>query len=259
MGMVMGTGRGRSIGRAGRGPRGRGFVPFLLVMTALLACLAVIKSPYFTVTRIAVEGTSSLKPSEIILMSGLECGHNTFDLNLDRVAMRLLNNPKIESVRVARRLPSTIIISVRERSVVGVVPYSGYFVEVDNQGRAICIRETYDDGKVPIITGIGARGVRVGEPVDAVRLRPALSLAAVLGEKLRARVSEIHVDTDGSLVLFTDDGIRVVMGRDGAQEKLGERARVLEAVLDRVAMDGRPVQYIDLRSEKRPVVKMKIQ
>ncbi|HHV61814.1 MAG TPA: FtsQ-type POTRA domain-containing protein [Firmicutes bacterium] len=250
---------GSSTGNARRRLKRRGFVPFLLMMTAVLACLAVIRSPYFTVTRIAVEGTSSLKSDEIILMSGLVCGRNIFELDPVRATRRLLSNPKIESARVVRRFPSTIVIHVRERRAVGVVPYSGYFVEIDDLGRAICIREAYDNDKLPIITGVGARGVRVGEPVDAVRLQPALWLAALLDDRLRSRISEIHVDTDMSLVLFTEDRIKVIMGRDNTRETLNEKMRVLEAVLDRLANEGEAVQYIDLRSEKQPVVKMKTQ
>jgi len=228
-------------------------VAFVLLLVAS-ALFTFLRSPYFHVEHIDVLGLRSLATEEVVVACGLAADENIFDVDLERIAARVKGIPKVDKVLVSRRLPSTIVIQVEERAPVAVVPYAGYFVEVDSAGLAIGLEETYRARELPLLTGLALRSVRVGYPVDAPEVVPALAIATTLPGRITRQVSEINFDASHGFSLHMQSGTQAILG-SGTASDLESRARVLEALLARLEQEGKHATYIDVRFEKRPVVK----
>lgn len=111
----------------------------------------IILSPLFNITEINVSGNSKLTSQDIINLSQIETGINTFKISLRKVTESLKQEPYIESVNIERKLPNTINISVKERVPTYMLEFANGFVYMNNQGYMLEISETALE--VPIIVG----------------------------------------------------------------------------------------------------------
>lgn len=233
----------------------RGLLPCAFILLLLASAgFTFLRSPYFHVEHIDVRGLKSLSTEEVVVACGLAENENIFDVDLRRVASRVKAIPRVDKVLVSRRLPSTIVIQVQERTPVAVLPYAGYFVEVDGAGLAIGLEESYRARELPLLTGLALRSVRVGCPVDAPEISSALAIATALPEPILRQVSEINFNPSHGFSLHMQSGMQAILG-SGTVAELKSRVMVLAAILARLEEEGRQATYIDVRFEKRPVVK----
>lgn len=111
----------------------------------------IILSPLFNITEINVSGNSKLTSQDIINLSQIETGINTFKISFKKVTELLKQEPYIESVNIERKLPNTININVKERVPTYMLEFANGFVYMNNQGYMLEISETALE--VPIIVG----------------------------------------------------------------------------------------------------------
>lgn len=233
---------------------GRLIAVALILLVLASAALTLLRSPYFHVENIDVRGIRDLSAQDVIVWCGLGQNENIFDVDLAMIASRIKANPKVDKILVRRRLPSTIVVEIEERIPIVVVPYAGYYVQVDSTGLAIGLLEGYRNGRLPLVTGLDVQAVRVGHTVEAPKLSLALEIAGSLPERLLAQVSEINFHAAQGFSLYTQYGTRAILG-EGDLRQLASRVEVLEAILSRLEEEGRHATYIDVRFERRPVVK----
>ena len=123
------------------------FIIFLLILIIVLLLL----SPIFNIKKITVENNFRVSSDEIISLSGLKLGENTFKyINFDMIE-KIKENPYIDDVQIIRKYPNEIIISVTERAVEFCLKLGESYVYIDNQGYILEISS--EDYVVPEIIG----------------------------------------------------------------------------------------------------------
>lgn len=123
------------------------FIIFLLILIIVLLLL----SPVFSISIITVQNNVRVSSDEIISLSGIKIGDNTFKyINFDMVD-KIKENPYIEDVKIVRKYPNEIIINVTERTPEFCLKLGESFVYIDNQGYILEI--TDEDYGVPEIIG----------------------------------------------------------------------------------------------------------
>lgn len=242
------------------GPRGdkppmrTKFAGFLAALVVLSAVLTFINSAYFVVSDAEVTGNSYLSESEVILMAGVPYGESIFRVDTRAMERELARAARIASARVTRKLPRTIRIEIVERHGVGLIPYAGYFVEVDSEGVALGIRTSVEAAAdMPIIAGIRPTAVAVGETVQPEeQVKAGAKVADILIGSGLQDISDVDVSDSDSVVVHMVGGVRIFLGPlDG----IGERARLAGPILRLCAEKGLDVEYVDLRVASRPVIK----
>lgn len=111
--------------RRRRRNRGRFSALFkMLAIVAVLAALTVGATVFFQLEEVVVSGNSRYTAQEIEKISGLQKGDNLYRLNKNRIASEIREKlPYIEELTIVRRLPSTIVITVKEWDAVAkIVP-----------------------------------------------------------------------------------------------------------------------------------------
>ena len=123
------------------------FIIFFLILIIVLLLL----SPVFSISNITVKNNVRVSSDEIISLSGIKIGDNTFKyINFDMVD-KIKENPYIEDVKIVRKYPNEIIINVTERTPEFSLKIGESFVYIDNQGYILEI--TAEDYGVPEIIG----------------------------------------------------------------------------------------------------------
>lgn len=244
----------RAVQARRRRRRRRRALRLLLASCAVAALFLFLRSDLFLVRNLTISGLQRLTPAEVQAHTGLARQTLVWQVWPWRVERRLLTHPRVAAARVSITLPNRVRITVTERQPVAVfLSGGGSYVEVEAQGRILAVWPRPVVPAAPLVTGITLPAPRPGQRLTEAGARRVLRVAAGLGPAGRARVSEIHLDAGGEVRLFTLEGVPVYLGVDEAWE---DKGRVLLAALAAVG-DARQLAYIDLRSVRRPVIRMK--
>lgn len=105
--------------------RGRfGLLFKVLAAATMLMALTMGATVFFQLEHVEVEGYQRYTPQQVEAASGLQAGDNLFHLNKNRISADIRQKlPYVEELSIMRRLPSTILIRVKEcEAVAQVVP-----------------------------------------------------------------------------------------------------------------------------------------
>lgn len=227
--------RGRSLGK---------WVRRIAVMVLVVAGAAGALAATWRVTAIRVEGAEHLSPEAVLGEAGLSGGERMLLTRFGEIEERVEGLPAVRRATVHRRLPSTIVISIRERRPVARLGGIEDLV-ADPEGVAF---EGPSGTSLPALVGWD------GEARGGARLEPpgprVLSAFAAFPDELRAATTRIELGRELTLVL--EDGTEVRFGRPVELEAKGAAASaVLRDAMGREA----PLAYVDVRSPRAPVAR----
>ena len=141
------------------------FTRIFIILGVIIAVTAFSLSSFFTVDTIDVQGNKYFTDEEISNMAHASTGQNIiYKLNKGNMLNYLEKNPYIEEARVYRKLPSTIVINVKERIQIAALTYGDKFLIIDNKGTLL--RMTKTKPKLTIVTGFKVKKVKLGETVE---------------------------------------------------------------------------------------------
>ena len=151
-------------------------VSITLLVTIAAALFSL--SPVFTVDSIEVRGNSHYTAEEIINMAHAVPGKNIiYHANKDEITAYLKQNPYIKSATVSRRLPSTLVIRVREREEKFAFRYDDDYLIMDEDG--ILLKKTRNKPRQTLVEGNVVNRIKLGEPLgteDEKRFRETIAL-----------------------------------------------------------------------------------
>lgn len=135
-------------------------------------------SGIFTVDSIEVKGNSRFTAEEIINMGHASPGKNIiYDLNNASIEEYLKGNPYIKNAKVSRKLPSTMVIKVSERSERMAFKYDDDYLVMDEDG--LLLRKSRTEPMVTIIEGIVVSKIKLGDKIGATdndKLKRAINI-----------------------------------------------------------------------------------
>jgi len=243
----------RTIGRKAQRQKKINLLQSLFFVLLILgAAFVFLQSSIFAIQSIEVNGAKFLTPDEVRKLTGLSPGTNIFKADLKAAANKIALHPLVKRVEVDRSLPSTVVIGITERQPVGLVPYRGSFLEVDQEGYYLAQVPAGYQGSLPVITGIKVDKVKLGKKVENELLPGVLSYLAAMGPRLAAQVSEINGSDPANLIMFSLDKVIIKLGDDS---RVNEKLAMIEERLRRKYPV--PVEYIDVSFKGYPVIKFK--
>jgi cell division protein FtsQ len=131
------------------------FKIFFLIMGVIALLSGTIYVLYFTdlfvLQKIVVKNNRRVSKKEIIKLTGLKGGERLFRISLKGVKNRIMMNSYIEDVTLARRLPDTLEVIVKEREPLGLVKSKGKFYLVDVNGVIIGEALSEDKSFYPVL------------------------------------------------------------------------------------------------------------
>jgi cell division protein FtsQ len=191
---------------------------------ALLQDLAGLK-----LEKVTVEGNHYLSDDEVVKAAALPLGESMFKLDLNEAGERVRKMDWVERVFVERRLPRTILISVRERKPLALLD-NGTLYGVDREGRVLSPSPSLLQEDLPLVSGVPLRLDAAGTTSMAESLGPALDFFTFLQKKdqdLAQDVSEVSLSDPDSLKVTFIDGIQARFTPPVGEAELKRMALVL--------------------------------
>ncbi len=167
----------------------------VVVMTAPLWGRAALQQlRFFNVRAVRVEGVRYLDPAVVVQRLHIDTTISLFESSDPWIA-RVNGHPQVDSVRVTRELPSTLVLHVSERAPIALVHSAEGLVPLDAEGRRLPIDPARMPMDLPIVS---ERDLPLLAMLDTVR-RTAPALFSALSDirrdrnELRLRVTGVEV------------------------------------------------------------------
>lgn len=245
---------------AGAKTRGIGSILLLLALVLLTATVSVgsfVWKADLPVRMADCEGNRIVPRETILRQAAVPRDVKLVDVDLGAVRERVKRNPYFREVAVVRDLPDRILIRVDERVPVAML-IAEKTLYVDAEGVLMpAIRSEYAFD-LPVITGAASvQECRSGKSIAHPVLREALQIVLAsqrLGNSVSRRISEIHVQPNGDLLLYTAEyGIPVMFGRGNIVDKL----TLLEGFWTGVVSSrgGNALRSVDIRFAEQVVAR----
>ena len=191
-----------------------------IVVVAVFATWLIAFSSVFGVRTVQVRGVHSLTAAQVRAAADISRGTPLVCLDTAGVTRRVEQLADVESAQVTTSFPSTVVITVVERTPVGYVVTNGATMLVDQTGDQYHQVTAAPAGLPKFVVPVGTSARTTGGAVAVV--------AASLSDSLRRQVLSIQAldPTAISLVLTNN---RVV--RWGGAARSADKARILPTLL----------------------------
>lgn len=201
----------------------------LLSVILLAAICGVLYGAVFRVRTVNVEGNVNIPDAQIMRLAGIAMGDSILAVD-EAAARRGVNaNHYLIFNSVDKQYPSTLTITVRERTPAAVMNYCGINYVIDNKGMVLEETEDIDAYPgLPEVSGmdlVGAYGATVGRKLN---VNSSVQLAVMSNVLIELRVlgaerevTRIKMSNLSQLLLETREGYSINLGGyDRMHEKL---------------------------------------
>ncbi len=204
------------------------------------------------IKEVRVSGTRLLTANDVIALADIDRSQKLYDLDVNAVRRRVETNPYVQAAAVVRDIRGRATILVQERvPVVAVVAERSAYL--DDSARVLPPVRSAQVLDLPLLTGsVPSDEIATGKKMHNAAVLRALALldtARAFGDDLYHRISEIHVNGDGSLTCYTaESGVPVAFGQGNVAVKLAKLDGFWKTI---VAREGsQALQYVDLRFDE---------
>lgn len=226
---------------------------FMLFIMLLSICVTLcLKLPYFNIMNIQVNGNKNISIKEVIALSNIKVGNNIFYLNLKESENNILSNPYISTVTVTRKLPATLIISVKEREAVFYNTKDSKYFIIDKAGVALQKRDDIKGMKLIKLDGIDFSKCEVGKPVqdsDKRKVDAVVNLGDIVcNSKISQGLTLVDVSSSIDIKVYYGD----ICIKFGNADDIDKKFNKALNILDRKELKG-VKGYIDVSFNGNPV------
>ena len=202
-------------------------VTFVLGVTAFSALLVLVyamltQTDYYRAKHLPVSGNERLGADTVLHLAGLAPGVQILDLNLGQVHGRLLAHPWIAAARVAREIPDTLRVTVREHRPLAVMDMQlGRRYLLNTEGRLFKSWDATDPQDLPVVTGLAYRDLPIRGESGSEPFRAVMALLTGTGAWERLSLARIEADPEiGLTLVVAGSDQRIQMGYGHYPEKL---------------------------------------
>ncbi len=210
------------------------------------------KKKVFILKKVSVMGKDITyrEKIKIIKQSKLSKNENLIDVNLKRVSRLIASDRWIKDVTVYKKYPDKIVIVLKKRKTFAMIVYKNNLYYISPSGYVIG-RADYAGGyNYPVITGLNednAYGY-------FRKLRKALYFLKIAKYSIVSNIiSEVHIEKDNGIGVYTDSGLYIKFGMDRYKNKL-ETLKKLFYEINRLHIKYKP--YINLEYKNEAVIKV---
>jgi len=202
--------------------------------------------PRFTLREIRIEGIGSSRRAALESTLAPLIGQNLFSFDLSAVRSQTEGLAWIESAAIAKQLPSTLVVRVREKNPVALCLKDGRLWYLAGDGRFIGpFGAGAEDVDLPVATG-------TSDPAELARIGAFLTENGGKHPELIRRVSEIRAGEEGSLIVYDPSaGCDVIVDPEGFSRSFPRWLSLWPEISRRFG----EIESADLRFENRIVLR----
>ncbi|WP_299164985.1 cell division protein FtsQ/DivIB [uncultured Arthrobacter sp.] len=214
----------------------------VLLVAGVIAYL--VFSPALAVRTLDIQGNRLVPEDQITAALEPLMGRSLTRIGDDDVRALLDAFPPIEDVSVAAAPPSTLSVTVMERTPVAILESGESFTLIDSEGRQLTTVADRESVALPLIDG-GTNAV------NSSVFSSIADVLAALPEDIRKRLVHASADSIDSVELKLTDGKTIFWG---SAEENAAKAQVIAALLAQPEQEP-PVNVYDVSTPSRPVTR----
>lgn len=220
---------------------------------AVLVLLAIVFAPtiFFQVSKINVTSDTRYTSEQLIKSTGVKQGDNMFFLDTKQIAADLKDEyPYLDTVKLRRKLPSTLQIEVSDRTAALSIEQNGKYLILDISGKVLEKTKSAAKGTAKV-TGVPMKGLHVGDTVDEDKYGKAASVMKLLELTdqygMKKHIKTIDVEKAYDVRVTYDKRYTILLGAL-EESNLEHKIQFLKAILKEPSLPESGV--IDLTDEK---------
>lgn len=207
------------------------------LLGAVLFCILISRTPLFAVSEIIVKDNIMFTDEDIIASSGMAVGDNIFKMSKRKIRKTVMqNNPYMVNVKVDRKLPDVLVMTVEENDPVLAIPCGEQFLILDSEGLAVEMRD--DTLTATLLTGIEIKSYSIGEPPDVSDKQSLKLILRMVNDVNQQGVFFRQVDIPSPLAIqaYVTESLSCY----GSSEAIRENVEGLKALLYDLNLKGYP-------------------
>lgn len=178
----------------------------IIILVSIIVVLS-LTAPIFNITKIEINGNQKVSKDTIIALSGIKMGENIFRFN-NNMIQNVKQNTYIEKVEIQRKMPGTVVISVKERKIKYQINLINSYVYLDKNG--YLLENSAERKNVPVIVGFS---IKEDEMLNEKRLKDndleKLANVAKIIEAAKAinidnLITEVNVEDKNNTILYLE-------------------------------------------------------
>lgn len=229
----------------------------ILVICISAVSILMFKSEYFNISNVIVENNNYVSAKEVTVLSEVK-GVNIFLANRNKLEENVKKNPYVESIDIKRRLPSTLVIRVREKQIKGLIKFQNSFINVDSKGKMVQVINKFPNGEIPLIEGIKVEQFAPGLNLinnDNIKQSALEAILTVSDYKeYNGLIYSINIEDVYNITLKTVNGLFIKLGD---WTDLGNKLAYAYNVLNSKNVKGKKgtIEVLKLQSEYTVIFK----
>lgn len=208
---------------------------------------------FFNIKKVEVTGNESLTTEEITALAEFKLNSNIFLQDISSKTKLLKETyPRISSVNFQRKLPDKVVINIVEKKPVLIALSPPNYLFVDAEGMVLDKFEDISDSRVPIYSSYHFDDqVKIGQLLVEDGLKRVISLLKQVPFNKQYLIKEISIKDD-QIIIYPNNYLKAILGNE---ENLNVKLNTLEELLnDTTVIEGK-IEYIDLSTPEKPIIK----
>ena len=161
-----------------------GFLPLFIFLiltstTFVYTANSFVKSGFFAIKNIEVDGIEYLKEDEIKKIAKIDYGTNLLSVNLKFISEQIKKNRWVYDVKVTRKIPDSIKIKIKERKPFALVKIKGVYFIVDERGEPFKM-EDEKVSSLTVIENIPVSDIKFNDKDGTIEIKKSKYYKAVL-------------------------------------------------------------------------------
>ncbi len=209
---------------------------FFLLILIIVAITLFLLSPIFNISKIEVNGNEKISSDEITSLSRIVKGMNLFSINKRQTAENIKENPYIENVKISRKPPMTLQITVQERNIEFLLEYGSSYAYIDKNGYILEISAENIVDK-PKLRGyktsedqIQPRNRLCKEDLENINVVSSI-LRVAENYSLKQLITSINISDDSNYVLYLESEKKTV--NLGTTDNIEIKMLYLQSIIER--------------------------
>lgn len=228
------------------------FAIYAFILLVILFIYICISSSIFELKQIDVDGNSKITKSNIIKIGDIETGKNIFKYNLNDVEKKLLVNPYIKYVKVSRKFPDKLVITIKENSEYAIIKEGASYIYIGENGLVLSEQKDINNKNIPLVSGIEIKNKKLNTKIKINSDKSndiILAIDTLKKNNMSRKVESIKINKN-KMYMKTDDNTNIVLKLD---EDIEYNINRLKAILVDLKSNNKKGGNIDLTSKEQAI------
>ena len=154
-----------------------------------------------------IVGSDKVTVQDVMVAGDIHEPVNILQISTEKLKTRLSKDLRVEEAQISYQLPLTMVVNVVEPAQFG-------YLTLDSKGQVIASEPAIQDTSVPMISGVKAGNILLGDTVVDKPILAALEYLNSLDEETFKNIAEVNIGDPDAIMAYTVSGVQIRLGTE---------------------------------------------